>query len=72
MERKQISLQSSVAELLSRWPEAIPVFLEYKLNCVGCSMSDFETLADAIEIYQLPREQFIDDLEQAIQNSAGE
>jgi hybrid cluster-associated redox disulfide protein len=58
-----------VAEVLNRWPETIPVFLKYKLDCVGCDMASFDTLADVIRIYCLPAEQFVNDLRQAILTS---
>lgn len=63
-----ISADLIIADVLDRWPETIPVFLKYKLDCVGCDMALFDTLADAIRIYQLPRQQFLDDLQQAIRD----
>jgi hybrid cluster-associated redox disulfide protein len=61
-----------VAEVLSRWPETIPVFMAYKLGCVGCSMAPFESLSDAIAVYQLPRKRFLDELERSIQDALAE
>ena len=44
---KELSAQTIVAEVLSQWPETIPIFLDRHMNCVGCSMSRFETVRDA-------------------------
>jgi len=55
-----------VADILNRWPQTIPVFLKYRMSCVGCIMSSFENLDDAIQIYHLPQQQVIADLQQAI------
>jgi hybrid cluster-associated redox disulfide protein len=70
MEHKINHLEMTVAEILDRWPAVISIFLEYRLSCVGCSMSEFETLSDAVEIYHLPREQFLGEVEKAIRSSS--
>ncbi len=40
------------------------------MACVGCSMAAFETLEDAARIYKIQPVQFLQDLEQIIQNSS--
>lgn len=67
MENQTLHENSVVSEVLDRWPETIPVFLRHKMDCVGCSMSPFETLAEAAKIYHLSLETFVQDLENAIQ-----
>jgi hybrid cluster-associated redox disulfide protein len=58
--------QMTVAEILDRWPQTIPVFLRYQTSCVGCSMNIFETLEDAMRIYHLQQTDFLKDLERSI------
>jgi len=48
-----ISPEIDLKALFSRWPATIPVFLHHHLSCVGCSMSAFDTLEDALANYQL-------------------
>ena len=67
MEIQTVHENLVVAEVLDRWPETIPVFLKYKMDCVGCSMSAFETLSEAAQIYHLPLELFVQDLQNVIQ-----
>ena len=62
-------LTATVAEFLERYPETIPVFMRYRMACVGCAITQFETVAEAIAIYHLNREQFADALSVAIQNN---
>lgn len=57
----------TVAEVLDRWPQAIPVFLRHRLACVGCAMAPFDTLADVAAIYGLQLSRFLDELQQTIQ-----
>ena len=61
-----IEPQTSVAEIMQRWPETIPIFLKYQTSCVGCLMASFESLESAAAVYDLPLEQFLRDLEAAI------
>ncbi|MHB1110700.1 MAG: DUF1858 domain-containing protein [Devosia sp.] len=38
---------ASVGDIMSRYPETIGVFLDFRLHCIGCPISGFHTLADA-------------------------
>jgi hybrid cluster-associated redox disulfide protein len=62
--RKVITADQIVSEVLSSWPKVVPLFIERRLYCVGCSMARFETLADVSKIYRLDLTKFIDDLNQ--------
>lgn len=65
-------LQMSITEILDRWPEVIPVFLSHKMACVGCSLADFMTLEDALDIYHLDKEQFIEQFHNTVQPQGSE
>jgi hybrid cluster-associated redox disulfide protein len=65
----EISNKMTVAEILDRWPQTIPVFLRYQTSCVGCSMNIFETLEDAMRIYHLQQTDFLKDLVGSIRNA---
>jgi hybrid cluster-associated redox disulfide protein len=68
MKPSPISLELVVADLLKAWPQTIPVFLSYRLGCVGCCMSSFDTLSDVARIYNLPADRFLKEIEKAIQS----
>ena len=55
-----------VAEVLGRWPSTVPVFVRYRLACVGCLMARFELLADVPRIYGLDPQEFLREVQQAI------
>jgi hybrid cluster-associated redox disulfide protein len=59
-------LHMNVADLLVDWPQVIPVFLQHRMACVGCSMSGFETVGDAARIYGLSPDSFLVELHHAI------
>lgn len=54
-----------VAPFLSRHPAAAAVFFTHRMACVGCSLSAFDTLADAAREYRLPLAAFLDELADA-------
>ncbi len=58
--------ETSVNELVQKWPQVIPVFIQFHMACVGCSMSAFETLEDAAKVYAIDPQLFMERLEEAI------
>lgn len=59
----------TVDELLTAHPETAPIFLSLRTNCVGCHLARFCTLEDVAKDYQLPLQELLDKLQQAIQFS---
>ena len=64
----QISLSSSVAEIFKCWPRVIELFTQYRMSCPGCYLSEFEELENALRIYGIPKEQFLESLQAIIEN----
>ncbi len=71
MDPPAITANLTIAEILARWPQTVPVFLRHHLACVGCVMVPFETLADITSIYPLNLDLFIEELQQTISFTAG-
>ena len=59
METTTLSPQTFVADLLASTPLMAPLFVELRVDCVGCSMNKFCTLEDLCEQYQLELETLI-------------
>lgn len=43
---KQPLEKLTIAEVIERWPEIAPLFLEHRLACFGCDMAGFCTFGD--------------------------
>ena len=43
----QIGFEMTVDEVMRRWPATIRVFLDFRMNCVGCPIAGFHTVEDA-------------------------
>jgi hybrid cluster-associated redox disulfide protein len=54
-----------LADLMTAWPQTIPVFVRHKMLCVGCLISPFHTVTDACAEYHLDEEDFLAELRQA-------
>ena len=46
-ESSQIGFEMTVDEVMRRWPATIRVFLDFRMNCVGCPIAQFHTVEDA-------------------------
>ena len=55
----------SLAELMARWPQTIPVFVRHRMLCAGCQVGPFHTVADACEEYKLEQDAFLAELKLA-------
>ena len=66
MEHLQLTAALTVAEVMDRWPETIPIFFRYRMACVGCPIASFETLAEVAAIYGLDLECLMNELRQTI------
>lgn len=62
MEDNPITSDLIIADVMRRWPVSILVFIENRMACVGCGMSAFDTLADALEVYDIPQEEILPSL----------
>lgn len=58
--------EMTLADLMSQWPETIPIFVRHKMLCVGCLVSPFHTISDACAEYGLDEDSFLAELYEAV------
>ncbi|MBF6612483.1 MAG: DUF1858 domain-containing protein [Chloroflexi bacterium] len=58
----------TVADILDCWPQTVPVFMHYRLACIGCALARFELITDVAAIYGINPAGFLHELEQAIED----
>ncbi len=61
-----IQADMPVDTVMRRWPETIPVFLSYRLRCVGCPIGCFHTVADACFEHGVDRTAFMAALREVV------
>lgn len=59
---REITTDSMIDWVLDEYPTTVPVFLRWRMQCVGCPMARFESIAEACTIYQRPLERFLSEL----------
>lgn len=61
-----ITARSLVQEVVECHPQTVAVFVRYRLQCAGCSISQFHTIADSARECAVALEPLLDELNQAI------
>lgn len=57
-----------IAEVIEKYPEAIKVFYDYGITCVGCFLASSETIEQGIGAHGLDAKRFIEDLNKELNN----
>ncbi|HQZ88695.1 MAG TPA: DUF1858 domain-containing protein [Thermomicrobiales bacterium] len=61
-----ISTDTNLDDLVTRYPQTVPVFLRHRMLCFGCDLARFESIGDACRIYGEPVERLLEELIEAI------
>jgi hybrid cluster-associated redox disulfide protein len=72
MEEQVISTDLMVADIMNEWPATVQVFLKHRMGCIGCYLSPFDSLEDALMVHSIPTELFVNELHQVIEGSGSE
>jgi hybrid cluster-associated redox disulfide protein len=51
--------EMTVEEVMRRWPSTVRVFLDFKMNCVGCPISTFHSVDEACREHHVDLEAFL-------------
>lgn len=63
---ERIAADSIVQGVIERHPQTIAIFARHGLQCVGCYISPFHTIADSAREHAITLEPLLDDLNRAI------
>jgi hybrid cluster-associated redox disulfide protein len=61
-----ITAHSLIQAVIERHPQAVAVFVRHRLQCAGCCISPYHTIADSAREYAVALEPLLWDLNQAI------
>ena len=62
MRELDIDLSTTVDEVMRRWPATIRIFLNRRMNCPGCPIACFHSVADACHEHHVDAEAFLREL----------
>jgi len=57
-----IDISTPVDDIMRKWPGTIRAFLDHRMNCPGCPIACFHTVADACREHHVEVDVFLDDL----------
>ncbi len=60
-----ITSRSNIDWVVNEYPATVPVFLRWRMLCIGCPIARFESIAEACANYQNPVERFVGELRAA-------
>jgi hybrid cluster-associated redox disulfide protein len=63
---ESITLECIVQGVIERHPQTIAIFARHGMQCVGCYISPFHTIADCAREHAVTTELLLDDLNQAV------
>lgn len=63
-QKKIISADTNVYELISEYPDSQEVLIEYGIPCASCHFSSYDTIGDSIAEFGIEEEDVRDMLEQ--------
>ena len=63
---ERITVDCLVQDVVEYYPQTIAVFTRHGLQCVGCYISPFHTIADSAREYAMAPDSLLRDLNQAI------
>ena len=55
----RITPEMSIDEVTRQYPQTADIFVRHRMNCVGCSLGMFHTIAEVAAIYKIEVETFI-------------
>ena len=59
----------TVAQLLDRHPNAMRIFIDRRMSCIGCSIAPYHTIEEACAEYDLVLEAFTRELAATVDRS---
>jgi len=62
MKKQKITKSMTISEVISKYPETIPVLMKHGMSCIGCPMAMQETLEDGLSAHGIDADDIIDEL----------
>jgi hybrid cluster-associated redox disulfide protein len=69
--RTSIGRRQLVDDVMQRWPATIRIFLDFRMDCVGCPIGSFHTIEDACREHRIAIDGFLAKLRAAVTTRRG-
>jgi len=68
MTQEKITKDMNIKDVISKYPEVIPVFAKYNMGCIGCIAASFEKISDIAQVHGVNVDAFVEELNNVLQN----
>lgn len=62
-----ITKNMSITEVVSKYPETVPVFMQHGMGCLGCAAARFENIEQGALAHGIDVDKLIEDLNKAVE-----
>ena len=59
---QKITKETTIGEVIKKYPKSVFVFIDYGLHCVGCPSAQNDMIEEAVKIHHLDLEKLLKDL----------
>jgi hybrid cluster-associated redox disulfide protein len=66
MVQEIITKDMNIKDVISKYPEVVPVFTKYNMGCIGCIAASFEKISDIAQVHGVNVDSFVEELNNAI------
>lgn len=66
-----ITKEMSITEVVSKYPQTVPVFMEHGMGCLGCAAARFENIEQGARAHGIDVDRLISDLNKAVNKGKG-
>lgn len=63
---KMITAEMSIEEVVTEYPQTIKVFFRYGMQCTGCYICGFHSIAESAKQYDVELEPLLSDLNEVV------
>ena len=68
-EKKKITKNMSISEIVMKHPECVEVFMRHGMHCIGCAAARFENLDQGCAAHGIDVDEIVADLNKAVHDA---
>ncbi len=66
-----ITKEMSITEVVSKYPQTVPVFMEHGMGCLGCAAARFENIEQGARAHGIAIDSLVADLNKVVGQETG-
>lgn len=59
---EKITKDMGIADVIQKYPQLVPVFVQHGLGCIGCAMANFESIEQGAAAHGMDVDSLVKDL----------